>query len=277
MLFRSVLLQLDVRNGNIAYFLIQALERICRSEDADRVWVTSAERLLDRFWTSGDKSKIPVTESIPAGSYSIGSDVAESSDEIPRHLATLDAFRIGRYPVTVAEYRAFCPAYEPDSWIADDDMPVADVNWFEATLFCRWVGASEGRLPTEAEWEAACRGPQNALTEYHWGDSFDPDKAHLGDSKLGPATVGSYPPNGFGLYDMSGNVYEWAHDWFDDDFYARSPSLNPAGPSRGQFRVMRGGSWGRSVVAGRSAYRVRQIPSTRDILVGFRLWCSTES
>jgi formylglycine-generating enzyme required for sulfatase activity len=133
------------------------------------------------------------------------------------------------------------------------DHPVVHVSWDDAMAFCRW---SDTRLPTEAEWEYAARGGL-AGSHYPWGDEREPDGKHrmnvyqgqfpVGDTGddgwIGTCPVGSFPPNGYGLHEMTGNVWEWCSDWFDPTYYARSPRADPQGPTDGATRVMRGGSY----------------------------------
>jgi formylglycine-generating enzyme required for sulfatase activity len=136
---------------------------------------------------------------------------------------------------------------------AADDEPVTQVSWADATAYAAWRG---GRLPTEAEWEYAARGgrdgepfvwgrearPRGQLLANWWQGRF-PDRNSGEDGFTGRAPAGSFAPNGYGLYDVAGNVWEWCADWFDREYYARSPRENPAGPPAGTERVMRGGSW----------------------------------
>jgi len=142
----------------------------------------------------------------------------------------------------------------PESGIADRlDHPAVHVSWEDATAFCQWSGK---RLPTEAEWEYAARGGLDGAV-FPWGNDLEPEGAHRmnvwqgtfpskntrDDGYLGTAPVNAFAPNGFGLYNMTGNVWEWCADWYDPRYYATSPAQDPAGPSAGSHRVMRGGSY----------------------------------
>ena len=194
---------------------------------------------------------------IPAGTFQMGcvpTDNECSDNEKPRHPATISKpFLMMITPVTVAQYRRFAkatarvtasvPEFAP-AFAQGDDHPVVDVMWNDAEAYCSWVG---GRLPTEAEWEYAARGGKDGL-QYPWGDSISHDNANFKgtggrDRWKHTSPVGSFEANGFGLFDMVGNVWEWCADLYDKDYYASSPSVDPQGPSSGSSRVMRGGSW----------------------------------
>lgn len=162
----------------------------------------------------------------------------------PVHSVTISGFWMGQHEVTNRQFEQFRKRPRPVE-SPKDDHPVTRVSWNEATAFCRWLSRREPgsryRLPTEAEWEYAARGGLEQK-EYPWGN--DPNwrgKANLGTLKA--TSVGSFPPNSYGLYDMTGNVSEWVSDWYSEDYYRQSPPQNPTGPKRpNQRHIQRGGS-----------------------------------
>ena len=216
---------------------------------------------------------------IPPGTYMMGCSPGDTEcygKEKPPHQVTITkGFWLGQTEVTVEAYKRLAAATgrqmppEPEDpegrplnpgW-GDEAMPIVDVAWDDAQAYCRWAG---GRLPTEAEWEYAARGGSTAtrygdLDEIAWDadnsgrqrlDSErmkDDDQANylkrLNENGNGIHEVGQKRANGFGLYDMLGNVWEWVNDWYDENYYKNSSSEDPAGPASGQFRVLRGGSW----------------------------------
>ena len=147
-----------------------------------------------------------------------------------------------------------------------EDEPVANVTWQEADAFCRWRG---GRLPSEAEWEKACRGGAESQ-KFPWGDAeVDRDRAHY-DSVTGPTGVCGYPANGYGLCDMAGNVWEWTADFYAKHYYSEAPDHGPTGPPEGPYRVLRGGSWADVPKFLTCAHRSFARPQERSPNVGFR-------
>jgi formylglycine-generating enzyme required for sulfatase activity len=146
---------------------------------------------------------------------------------------------------------------------ANENMPITNVIWDDATAYCGWMG---GRLPTEAEWEYAARG---GSTETRYGN-LDDIAWYNQNSGNQTHDVAQKPPNGFGLYDMLGNVWEWVNDWYDKNYYQNSPSQDPKGPASGQWRVLRGGSWGTYSRYVRVSNRYGCNPTVRNGPVGFR-------
>jgi len=215
---------------------------------------------------------------VPAGEFEMGS--TEDSNEQPVHTVALDGFWIDRTEVTNGQYQRCVeagdcdPPAESDSSTRDayysnsayDDYPVIYVSWHQAADYCAWAG---GRLPTEAEWEYAAQGPDGLI--YPWGDGSPDDTLLNYGENVGDTTeVGSYP-NGAswcGALDMAGNVWEWVADWYGD--YPSGRQVNPAGPSSGEFRVLRGGSWSSGAYYARSASRGRNLPDLRGNYYGFR-------
>jgi formylglycine-generating enzyme required for sulfatase activity len=219
---------------------------------------------------------------IPAGTFMMGSPENEeerSYIEGPQHQVTLSGFKMSKYEVTFDQYDAFCEATSrskpsDDGW-GRGNRPVINVSWNDATDFAQWMGC---RLPTEAEWEYACRA--GTSTSFNTGDCLSTAQANYNGSlpysncitgsyleRTQP--VGSYAPNAWGLYDMHGNVWEWCSDWYGS--YSSFHQTNPTGPASGSNRVLRGGSWCHTGGFCRSADRYHNGPSHRRDDIGFRL------
>jgi len=231
---------------------------------------------------------------IPAGEFLMGSPEGEGdSDEHPQHRVRITKpFYIGVYEVTQGEYERVTGT-NPSNFknVAGEDtsrFPVENVSWNRAVEFCRKLSMmpdekSAGRtyrLPTEAEWEYACRA--GTTTPFSFGSALNGCEANCdGDYPYGGADkgpflqrttrVGSYQPNAFGLYDMHGNVWEWCADWKDSSYYAQSPLNDPTGSSYFWDRVLRGGSWSYNASRCRSAYRNGYSPMYRRSNSGFRV------
>ncbi len=214
---------------------------------------------------------------IPAGEFVMGKD--NEGDAGPAHTVYVDSFYIDKYEVTNGEYKKFCDETEhalPEFWGMDEyhcgekypDHPVVGVSWGSAREYAKWCGK---RLPTEAEWEYAARGGMVGKN-YPFGDEIDTMLANFtfeGRNK-GPVPVGSYKPNEYGLFDMTGNVGEWINDFYDMDYYASSPDSNPAGPEKGKHRVFRGGGWHTGPYCCRVYFRNALPANWVDFNVGFR-------
>jgi formylglycine-generating enzyme len=242
---------------------------------------------------------------IQGGTYLMGSpeNEAERSGNEIQHRVTVSDFYMEKYPVTVTQFEAFISEenYRTDAdkegvnWRydtrgelqQDKQHPVIHVSWNDAAAYYQWLSKKLNktfRLPTEAEWEYACRA--DTTTPFNTGNNLTTDHANYNGNYpyenypkgkyLGKTTpVGSYPPNGWGLYDMHGNVYEWCLDWYGEKYYNECKRQgivdNPQGPENGSYRVLRGGSWCYFARFCRSARRYGDYPGFRDYFVGFRL------
>jgi formylglycine-generating enzyme required for sulfatase activity len=260
---------------------------------------------------------------IPAGSFLMGSPPTEAdrgAGEVQHRVALRQQFYLSVFPVTVGVFRAFVRAtrhrtaaevdargawqwdatrlrlarepsctWENPGWPQRDGHPVVCVSWHDAEAFCAWLSRQEGReyrLPTEAEWEYACRA--GTTTAFAAGASLSSRQANFngnepyGGVPRGPfleqtTPVGSYPANAFGLRDMHGNVWEWCVDWYAADYYPESPESDPAGPPTGTRRVMRGGAWICPGYACRSAHRGQNAPQHGFNHLGFRVACAARN
>jgi formylglycine-generating enzyme required for sulfatase activity len=269
-------------------------------------------------------------------------DPAELDGELPRHQVRITKpFYLGQHEVTLGQFLKFCEGakykteterdghtsfgfskegrlnpsneyrpWRPIGWEIEKNHPAIYVTWNDATAFCTWLSAEEGktyRLPTEAEWEYACRA--GSSHRYHFGDDLEElvrygNAADLdrrtdlekdgprsfaasfkdgialpfpfllrGDGYAWTAPVGKFQPNGFGLHDMHGGVWEWCSDWYDADYYANSPVDDPQGPADGSWHVIRGGGFNDTQVQLRCAFRSRADPPFRFFNLGFRVVC----
>ncbi|MFH1708628.1 MAG: formylglycine-generating enzyme family protein [Planctomycetota bacterium] len=232
---------------------------------------------------------------VEGGTFDMGADQYER--EKPVYKVSLKSFMIGKYEVTFAEYDAYCQvtgkAQPSDQNWGRGSRPAINVIWYDAVAFCNWLSAQEGldkcysingtdvtyntgangyRLPTEAEWEYAARGG-NKNRGYTYSGSNDAGEVGWHDQNTGKTTqpAGGKKPNELGLFDMSGNVWEWCWDWYDDKYYCQSPRENPTGPSLGQYRVLRGGGWYGVDGLLRCASRISVKPADSYYFVGFRL------
>lgn len=213
---------------------------------------------------------------IQGGTFLMGGD--SPGDHSPVHKVTMAAFYMDCYEVTNTRYARFCREtghrwpffWEMAGFRCGPDYPhhpVVGVSWRDAVAYADWCGK---RLPTEAEWEYAARGGLVGKL-FPCGDTLEPHQGNFSKSnQRGPVEVGCYPPNGFGLYDMQGNVVEWVADWYAPDYYSHSPAVNPQGPAAGRFRVIRGGGWHSGASCNQVYFRNALPPNWLDFNLGFR-------
>lgn len=196
-------------------------------------------------------------------------------DDRPVRTIRVDAFYVDAREVTNAEYASFVKATghrTPVHWRAgrlapeQEKLPAVNVSWDDAAAYAKWAGK---RLPTEAEWERACRGLAEGQ-KYPWGEREPAESDARFDVLDGPCEVGKFAPNYLGLYDMAGNAWEWCSDWYDRDYYGRAPEENPQGPASGLYRVLRGGSWADIAKYLTCANRSWARPAERSPNIGFR-------
>jgi sulfatase modifying factor 1 len=228
---------------------------------------------------------------LEAGSFMMGSPPSEphrDKDETLHKVTLTHPFFMQVTEVTQAQWKALMGSNPSFFKECGDDCPVESVSWFDCREFIEKLNKSTGetyRLPTEAEWEYACRA--GTTTAYSWGNTIDCNRAMFqnntrrdADACLpyvkehglkpdSPAPVRSYPANPWGLYDMSGNVWEWCRDWYGP--YPQGPVIDPQGPDAGRMKVRRGGSWFMYGLYCRCANRNRSHPATRYRTTGFRL------
>jgi sulfatase modifying factor 1 len=242
--------------------------------------------LIAMFFGTTVYAQKPIIEwiDIPAGTFMMGSPKTEIEREKneTQHEVTLSAFKMSKYEITYEQYDRFCDATgrtKPiDQGWGRDNRPVMKVSWDDAQAFAGWMDC---RLPTEAEWEYACRA--GTTTPFYTGDNLTTEQANyngnypyyknpIGSYYERTMKVGRFEPNAWGLYDMHGNVWEWCSDWLGE--YPVDAQTNPQGPQTGTVRVLRGGSWYGYAAYCRSAFRDSRDPTVHYDDFGFRIVCS---
>ena len=194
------------------------------------------------------------------------------NDEQPVHPVTVSSFSIGKYPITQGQWKAVM-GDNPSYFAKGDNYPVDNISWDDAQEFIRALNDKTGknyRLPTEAEWEYAARGGKKSMGyRYSGSNNVNNIAWYENNSKGTTHPVGAKSPNELGIYDMSGNVWEWCNDWAGP--YSEGEQTNPTGPSSGTYRTLRGGSWRTPVTDCLNSYRFDVIPSEHYFSLGLRL------
>jgi len=248
------------------------------AQAAQRAWAEYLKQPVQRTDSLGVKLSL-----IPPGQFTMGSPKDEEwhrDDEVQHRVTMTKAFYLGSTEVTQRQWKALMgdnPSFFTDS----DDLPVETVTWEQAMTFCRKLSAKEDasyRLPTEAEWEYACRA--GTVTPFHNGETITTDQANYDGNNTyagGPKGVfretttpaGSFATNPWGLHDMHGNVWEWCADWYGE--YPASEVRDPTGPAEGDRRIFRGGCWINFPAVCRSANRAKVVPVSWHFHLGFRV------
>lgn len=224
------------------------------------------------------KSYEPEMIEVAGGTFQMGSnDKNAESEEKPVHAVTISDFSIGKYEVTQAQWQAVMG--NNSSHFKGDNLPVEQVSWEDVQDYLKKINEKTGkkyRLPTEAEWEFAARGGIKSK-KYMYSGSNDLNSVGWTDDNSGNKThsVGQKQANELGIYDMSGNVWEWCNDWYDENYYKNSPSSNPQGAASGSIRVFRGGGWFNTAPDCRVTFRSGLAPTYRSNDLGFRMVSSS--
>jgi formylglycine-generating enzyme len=224
---------------------------------------------------------LPQLVTIPAGEFQMGCEHGRD-DEKPVHRVWVDSFAMGVFTVTNEEYLQFArdthgemPSAFSEDRFSHPRQPVVGLNWFECKFYCDWLSLRTGaffRLPTEAEWERAVRGGQEGNL-YSWGNEgpecFEIYRTGWQDEK--PQVAGQSGSNPFGVYNLGDNIHEWCMDWYDPNYYQRSPFRNPVNESSSARRASRGGAWRHRIKVSRCAARSSLDPGFKYTDYGFRV------
>lgn len=244
---------------------------------------TEAEITENSVLTVEEKPEVisvfPEMIAIDGGIIEIGSLYGDI-DEVPVHKVKIDDFEIGRYPVTVGQYRYFCESTNRSMpaapyWGWQENHPMVIVSWNDAVAYTYWLTDLTGdkyRLPTEAEWEYAARGGIRSLGFQFSGGNLPEEIGWIeNNSEYRTHRVNRKTPNELGICDMSGNVLEWTADWYSPTYYSKSPFENPKGPEKGAERVLRGGSWYGNTLPCKVSFRSYFPPDYSFNFIGFRI------
>lgn len=225
----------------------------------------------EEYWRTKDGV---VVVHVPSGKFLMGSPEGQGeAHEQPQREVFVSDFLIDKTEVTWRQYKKFAEAegvkLPPEPlWGVLGNYPVSSTIWSEAQQYCTWVG---GRLPSEAEWEKSARGVDGRV--YIWGDKWDPTRCNtIAGGEHRPEAVGSFPNciSPYGVLDLSGSLWEWINDYYDEKYYIQNESENPSGPASGRERVKRGSNWMNHPHTFRAAYRAKSSPTWRNVHHGFR-------
>ena len=251
------------------------------------------------FFSFTENTPVNFMVKVEGGTFKMGSKDSDNSadnDEQTEHTVTVKDFELCKFEVTVWQWKQYVKANklkmpEKPTWGFQDNYPINNITWEEAVSYCNWLSKKEKltpvytqqgpnifcnfnangyRLPTEAEWEYAAKGGNKAKdTKFSGSTSVNDIAWHKANSKGTPHTVGTKLPNEIGIYDMSGNVWEWCWDWYNKDYYKIEDGNNPKGPTMGERKSVRGGSWDSKINYLRPANRISTIPSKTHEFYGF--------
>ena len=269
----------------------------------NKKYLLTLTSILTLMFSSFGQSKNPLIQmvKVEGGKFLMGSKsdnkIAET-DEQKQHEVTLGNFEINKLEVSVWEWKQYCKktnkkmtAKQP--WGIYDNYPITNITWFEAIAYCNWLSKQDGykpvysivgpnvvcdlkmngyRLPTEAEWEYAAKGGKKTKKNIFAGSNISNEVAwQQNNSGKRVHAVGTKLMNELGLYDMSGNVWEWCYDWYNKDYYKGENDYNPTGPIRGEKKSVRGGSWDSKESYLRTSNRISTKPNVTYEFYGFRL------
>jgi len=266
-----------VIGDEVIYFEI--IKAGLKDEKSGKVYYSKAAltALEEKIRKVEEELKLPLEKRmvfVKGGCYQMGDTFGDGeSHEKPVHEVCVDDFYIGKYEVTQGQWKTIMGNNPSYFKACGDSCPVEEVSWNDAQTFIQKLNQQTGkkyRLPTEAEWEYAERSGGKS-EQYSGGNDIDSVAWYDKNSGNKTHPVGTKQPNGLGIYDMSGNVWEWVNDWYDGGYYKNSPKDNPKGPGSGTFRVLRGGCWANSARSTRSANRYGGNPDFGDSSYGFRL------
>ena len=253
------------------------------------------------FFSFNEINPINFMVKVQGGTFKMGSKDSDNSadnDEQKEHSVTVKDFEICKFEITVWQWKEYVKANKlkmplKPTWGWQDNYPINNITWYEAIAYCNWLSKREKldlvysqngpnvtcdftkngyRLPTEAEWEYAAKGGNKSKeTRYSGSNNQDEIAWHKANSNASPHTIGTKLPNELGIYDMSGNVWEWCWDWYNKDYYKVEDGKNPRGPVMGERKSVRGGSWDSKLNYMRPANRISTIPNKTHEFYGFRV------